>query len=114
MSRGNEVEVSHVSKKPEVTLKSGKSHLHILGIQSTIAWENPEANWLHFEKQIREGVQKTPETDVVVIPDVFTFHDEPFQDRFLGIQRDTSFLYNFFDLPRAHIEFLHTTAPSYV
>jgi len=72
MSRGNEVEVSHVSKKPEVTLKSGKSHLHILGIQSTIAWENPEANWLHFEKQIREGVQKTPETDVVVIPEVFT------------------------------------------
>jgi len=55
-----------------VTLKSGKSHLHILGIQSTIAWENPEANWLHFEKQIREGVQKTPETDVVVIPEVFT------------------------------------------
>ena len=63
MSRGNEV---------EVTLKSGKPHLHILGIQSTIAWENPEANWLHFEKQIREGVQKTPETDVVVIPEVFT------------------------------------------
>ena len=75
MSRGNEVEVSQVSEKSEVTQvleKSGKSHLHILGIQSTIAWENPEANWLHFEKQIREGVQKTPETDVVVIPEVFT------------------------------------------
>jgi omega-amidase len=72
MSRGNEVEVSHVSKKPEVTLKSGKSHLHILGIQSTIVWENPEANRLHFEKQIREGVQKNPETDLVVLPEVFT------------------------------------------
>jgi hypothetical protein len=43
MMRGSEVEVSHVSEKAEVTLKSGKSHLHILGIQSTIAWENPEA-----------------------------------------------------------------------
>jgi omega-amidase len=72
MSRGNEVEVSQVSEKAEVTLKSEKPHLHILGIQSTIAWENPEANRLHFEKQIREGVQKTPETDLVVLPEVFT------------------------------------------
>jgi omega-amidase len=72
MSRGNEVEVSHVSEKSEVTSKSEKSHLHILGIQSTIAWENPEANRLHFEKQIREGVQKNPETDLVVLPEVFT------------------------------------------
>jgi hypothetical protein len=90
MSRGTKVEVSQVLEKAEVTQvlgKSGKSHLHILGIQSTIAWENPEANWLHFEKQIREGVQKTPETDVVVIPEVFTFHDEPLENRFLGIPR---------------------------
>ena len=32
MSRGNEVEVSQVSEKSEVTLKSGKSHLHILSL----------------------------------------------------------------------------------
>ena len=72
MMTGNEVEVSQVSEKSEVTLKSEKPHLHILGIQSTIAWENPEANRLHFEKQIREGVQKFPETDLVVLPEVFT------------------------------------------
>ena len=72
MSRGSEVEVSQVSEKSEVTLKSRKSHLHILGIQSTIAWENPEANTVNFEKQIREGVQKFPETDLVVLPEVFT------------------------------------------
>ena len=72
MSRGKEVEVSHVSEKSEVTLKSGKSHLHILGIQSDIAWENPEANKLDFEKQIREGVKKFSETDLVVLPEVFT------------------------------------------
>jgi omega-amidase len=72
MMRGNEVEVSQVSEKSEVTLKSGKSHLHLVGIQSTIAWENPEANRLHFEKQIREGVKKFPETDLVVLPEVFT------------------------------------------
>jgi predicted amidohydrolase len=72
MMRGNEVEVSQVSEKAEVTLKSGKSHLHILGIQSTIAWENPEANRLHFEKQIRGNVKKFPETDLVVLPEVFT------------------------------------------
>ena len=52
--RGSEVEVLHVSKKAEVTLKSEKSHLYILGIQSTIAWENPEANRLHFEKLIKQ------------------------------------------------------------
>ena len=72
MSRGNEVEVSQVSEKAEVTLKSEKPHLHILGIQSTIAWENPEANRLHFEKQIREGVKNFPKTDLVVLPEVFT------------------------------------------
>ena len=75
MMSGNEVEVSQVSEKSEVTQvleKSGKPHLHLLGIQSTIAWENPEANRLHFEKQIREGVQKFPETDLVVLPEVFT------------------------------------------
>ena len=72
MSRGNKVEVTHVSKKAEVTLKSEKSHLHLLGIQSTIAWENPEANRLDFEKQIREGVKKFPETDLIVLPEVFT------------------------------------------
>ena len=49
MSRGKEV---------EVTLKSGKSQLHILGIQSNVVWENPEANRVNFEKQIREGVLK--------------------------------------------------------
>jgi predicted amidohydrolase len=72
MSRGNEVEVSHGSEKSEVTLKSGKSHLHILGIQSNIVWENHKANRVNFEKQIREGVQKNPETDLVVLPEVFT------------------------------------------
>ena len=72
MSGGNKGVVSHVSEKHEVTLKSGGSHLYILGIQSTIAWENPEANRLHFEKQIREGVKKFPETDLVVLPEVFT------------------------------------------
>ena len=50
MMRGSEVEVTQVSEKSEVTSKSEKPHLHILGIQSTIAWENPEANRLHFEK----------------------------------------------------------------
>ena len=85
MMRGSEVEVSQVSEKSEVTLKSEKPHLHLLGIQSTVAWENPEANRVNFEKQIREGVQKTPETDVVVIPEVFTFHDEPLENRFMGI-----------------------------
>ena len=72
MMRGNEVEVSQVLGKSEVTSKSEKPHLHILGIQSTIAWENPEANRLHFEKQIREGVMKFSETDLVVLPEVFT------------------------------------------
>jgi omega-amidase len=72
MMRGSEVEVSQVSEKSEVTLKSEKPHLHLLGIQSTVAWENPEANRLHFEKQIREGVQKNPETDLLVLPEVFT------------------------------------------
>ena len=65
----------HVLKKAEVTQvleKSGKPHLQLLGIQSNIAWENPEANRLNFEKQIREGVQKTPDTDLVVLPEVFT------------------------------------------
>ena len=69
MSRGNKGVVSHISEKPEVTLKSEKPHLHLLGIQSNIAWENPEANRINFEKQIREGVQKTPETDLVVLPE---------------------------------------------
>ena len=81
MSRGNEVEVSHVSEKSEVTqvleksevtLKSGKPHLHLLGIQSNVVWENPEANRLNFEKQIKEGVMKFSETDLVVLPEVFT------------------------------------------
>ena len=72
MMRGSEVEVTQVSEKSEVTSKSGKSHLHILGIQSTIAWENPEANRVNFEKQIREGFKKFPETDLVVLPEVFT------------------------------------------
>jgi len=72
MSGGNEVEVSQVLEKSEVTLKSGKSHLHLLGIQSNIAWENPEVNRVNFEKQIREGVKKFSETDLVVLPEVFT------------------------------------------
>ncbi|MDA0732275.1 MAG: hypothetical protein O2852_05505 [Bacteroidetes bacterium] len=72
MSRGNEVEVSHVSEKSEVTSQSEKPHLYILGIQSTIAWENREANRLHFEKQMRKGVKKFPETDLGVLPEVFT------------------------------------------
>ena len=52
--------------------KSCKSQLHILVIQSNIVWENPESNRLDFEKQIREGVKKFPETDLIVLPEVFT------------------------------------------
>ena len=66
------VEVSQVSEKSEVTLKSGKSHLHLLGIQSNVDWENPEANRVNFEKKIRGGVKNFPETDVVVLPEVLT------------------------------------------
>lgn len=72
MSEGNKEVVPCVSEKSKVTLKSKKPQLHLLGIQSDIAWENPEANRLHFEKQIREGVKKFPETDLVVLPEVFT------------------------------------------
>ena len=53
-------------------MKSKKSHLHLLGIQSTIAWENPEVNRVNFEKKIRESVVTFPETDLVVLPEVFT------------------------------------------
>ena len=72
MMRGNKGLVSQVLGKSEVTSQSEKPHLYILGIQSTIAWENPEANRLHFEKQIRKGVKKFPETDLGVLPEVFT------------------------------------------
>jgi omega-amidase len=72
MSSRNKGVVSRVSEKPKVTLKSVNPQLHLLGIQSTIVWENPEANRVNFEKKIREGVQKTPETDLVVLPEVFT------------------------------------------
>ena len=61
-----------MSEKSKVTLKSKKPQLYLLGIQSTIVWENPEANRLHFEKQIRKGVKKFPDTDLLVLPEVFT------------------------------------------
>ena len=72
MSSGKEVEVSQVSKKSDVTLKSGKSHLHILGIQSNVVWENPESNRVNFEQKIRSSLLEFPETDLIVLPEVFT------------------------------------------
>ena len=42
--------VSNASEKSEVTLKSENPHLHLLGIQSNIVWENLEANRLHVGK----------------------------------------------------------------
>ena len=72
MMRGKDGVVSNASEKSEVTLKSENPHLHLLGIQSNIVWENPEANRVNFEKQIREGVKNFPETDVVVLPEVLT------------------------------------------
>jgi predicted amidohydrolase len=49
-----------------------KSQLHILGIQSNLVWENPEANRVNFKHKIRSRLLEFPETDLIVLPEVFT------------------------------------------
>lgn len=56
----------------EMDSKSSKSQLHILGIQSNIVWENPESNRVKFEQKIRSRLLEFPETDLIVLPEVFT------------------------------------------
>ena len=51
---------------------SSKSQLHILGLQSNLAWENPESNRVNFEQKIRSRLLEFPETDLIVLPEVFT------------------------------------------
>ena len=55
-----------------ITSNSSKSQLHILGLQSNVVWENPEANRINFELKIRSSLLEFPETDLIVLPEVFT------------------------------------------
>ena len=55
-----------------IASNSSKSQLHILGPQSNVVWENPEANRINFEQKIRSSLLEFAETDLIVLPEVFT------------------------------------------
>ena len=46
--------------------------LHILGIQSSIVWEDAEANRTAFTKRIEELTKANENIDIIVLPEVFT------------------------------------------
>ena len=61
-----------MSSRRSGSSNSSKSQLHILGLQSNLAWENPESNRVNFEQKIRSRLLEFPETDLIVLPEVFT------------------------------------------
>lgn len=46
--------------------------LHIVGIQSPIIWENPNANRMAFSERIEKVMKEKNDIDLIVLPEVFT------------------------------------------
>lgn len=46
--------------------------LHIAAIQSVLHWENPDANKRLFANRLRELKQQQPNTDLVLLPEMFS------------------------------------------
>tara|TARA_B100000768_G_scaffold179389_2_gene196974 strand:+ start:187 stop:981 length:795 start_codon:yes stop_codon:yes gene_type:complete len=46
--------------------------LHIVGIQSPIIWENPNANRMAFSERIENAMKEKNDIDLIVLPEVFT------------------------------------------